>query len=152
MRGLVGFIICIVSCAVNGCVPGSGIATIHPHSEVMEPTFCIHYANEPAPIKRLKVSFGRETVWELKYAPEVSGIPSRPLSCITYGKPPPGYKETAPAPPLTPDISYYAWLWDNGHAAEVYFIIRSDASGRAIKLEYKYPYGYDRRVHVITKP
>ena len=162
MRGRIALIICIASYALNGCVPGRGFVTIHPLSEVTSPTFCLHTAvpHEPIPTKWLKVSTYAEerwkTLWELAYAPEGSDIPARPFSCITYGRPPPGYKEKAPAAALIADKWYSARLDDNADGAfpyaELHFIIRSDSSGRTTKLEYLYPGGYDKRVHVITKP
>ena len=160
MRGLLGFIICIVCCAANGCVVGMGGATLHPHSELMKPTFCIHHQGEPAPIKRLTIflesndgsDYQSRKRWELEYAPENSDMRARPFACITYGKPPPGYKETVPAQPLIVGTYYYARIYhgrsSGGYQSEVTFIVKSDSSGAPIKLEYHHPDGSG----TITKP
>lgn len=180
MRVLVALILCIASCALNGCMGTAGTITIHPHSDVTRPKFCRHSVDKPIPIMWLSVStYGAdrwEPVWELAYTPEsapepkpqnptlselvgppkAADTPARPFSCITYGRSPPGYKEKAPAAPLIPDKGYSVWIRENpdgrGFFSELHFSIKSDSSGRPIKLEYHYPGGPDRRVHVVTKP
>ena len=180
MRVLVALIICIASCALNGCTPGRGSVRIHPLSEVTSPAFCLHTgAKKPIAIKWLQVSTYAEerweTLWELAYAPEgtpepksqnptlselvnppkPADTPARPFSCITYGRPPPGYKEKTPAAALIPDTWYSVevdYRAERVYPAHLYFIIKSDSSGRSSKLEYKYLHGSSTRVHVITKP
>ena len=178
MRGLVALIICIGLSTASGCTPGRGFVALHPHSEVTSPTFCLHTGapHEPIPIRWLKVSTYHEerweTLWELVFAaegapepkprnptlselvqpPTEAVIPARPFSCITYGRVPPGYKETTPAAPLIPDTWYAArvdYRAEHVYPADLRFFIISDSSGRPIKLEYRY-LGSDKRVHVIT--
>lgn len=174
MRGLVALIICIVSCAVNGCVPGSGIVTIHPHSEVTAPTFCLYdVQSHPVSIQQIRVYLGAKVndermewsewkeyspvltgfdhkSWVLEFAPNFSDPLARPFACITYGKPPPGYEEKVPVLPLIPERFYFVSVWGKGGrpSSGVSFIIRTDSSGRAIKLEYRGDGGFQ----VITQP
>ena len=107
----------------------------------MKPTFCCHSGREPAAIKGITVYLGSDDGstyqarkrWELVYAPKDSDIPARPFACITYGKPPPGYKETVPAQPLILDTKYYAII-DHEYQAQVTFVVKSDSGGAPIKL------------------
>ncbi len=161
IRCAVGLIICLGCLVTSGCETLSGIGTIHPLSEVTLPTFCLYAGkSEPAPIKEIRVYQYQEVlegqfklpllVWVLEYAPDSSQKRSKPFSCITYGKVLPGYKEKAPALPLTPERRYYVTLWRSGASqpTEMDFRIRLSPRGIPVKLEY-HPPGV-RGVQVIT--
>ena len=162
----------------SGCVIGAGIPSIHPHSEIMAPTFCLHGGkSEPLPITRIAVERGEkvnderiewresgtpwrgvwkgrdQAAWILEYAPDDSDPPANTYACITYGKAPPGYKEKSPALPLTPERLYRVTIKteDTPAHAEMYFIIRLDSVGRPVKLEYIATNLHLRDVEVITK-
>lgn len=78
----------------------------------------------------------KKTVWFVQYLPDPLYQPLKPFSCITYGKAPPGYRERAPALPLTPETLYYVSLSSiEGHQGDMWFIIRTDTSGVPVKLE-----------------
>lgn len=174
MRGFVAVIIGIGFCALNGCTgtmgvsPNAGTITIHPLSEITTPTICRHSrysGDEPLPIMRLRVGdweleyapeYFDSPGWESKYAPPSIDIPVRPFSCITYGRAPPGYKENAPAPPLSLNKWHKVVIQERpagGGRSHLRFIIRSDSSGRPIRLEYHYRsgMGLQMRVDVISK-
>ena len=164
----------------NGCVIVAGIPSIHPHSEIMTPTFCLHYGNsEPRAITGIAVERGEkvnderiewigsdepwiamwegrdQVPWVLEYAPDGSDPPANMFSCITYGKAPPGYKEKSPTLPLTPERFYRVTIQteDADADATMYFIIRLDSVGRLVKLEYIFLHtaAQARDVQVITK-
>ncbi len=122
LRCLVALIGLLVT---SGCVIMAGTPSIHPHSEIMAPTFCLHSGkSEPRAITLITVIRGDkvnddriewlesgpawqglweghdQAAWVLEYAPDGSAPLAKAYSCITYGKAPPGYKETIPAQPL----------------------------------------------------
>ena len=145
----------------SGCVTIAGDPSLHPHSEIMAPTFCLHGGkSEPRAITEIAVIRGKkvnderiewvesgpwkgdeQVAWVLEYGPDGSDPPANTFSCITYGKVPPGYKEESPALPLTPERLYRVMIWneDASHPTEMYFIIRLDPMGRPVKLEYATP-------------
>ena len=163
---------------ISGCITKAGDPSLHPHSEIMVPTFCLHGGkSQPLPITVIAVSRGKKVnderiewdeseapvwrglwegsdqlVWVLEYAPDGSDPPANTFSCITYGKVPPGYKEESPALPLTPERLYRVWIDREGtHGVSMYFIIRLDPMGRPVKLEYTPAYTNALNVHVITR-
>ena len=161
----------------SGCVIVAGTPSIHPHSEIMAPTFCLHGGrSEPLPITGIVVERGEnvnderiewsesatpwrglwkgddQLAWSLEYMPDGSDPPANTYACITYGKALPGYKEKSPALPLTPERLYRVTIQteDADADAELYFIIRLDLVGRPIKLEYISTILDLRPVQVIT--
>ena len=162
----------------SGCVIMAGNPSIHPHSEVVAPTFCLHGGkSEPRPITRITVIQGKkvnnepiewresgypwrrlwqgddQVAWSLEYAPDGSDPPPNTYACIIYGKALPGYKEKSPALPLTPERIYNVTIQteDTPEYAELYFIIRLDSVGRPVKLEYISTILDLRPVQVITQ-
>ena len=164
----------------SGCVIMAGTPSIHPHSEIMAPTFCLHDGkSEPRAITGIAVVRGEkvnderiewlesddpwiamwegrdQAAWVLEYAPDGSDPLVKTFSCITYGKALPGYKETIPALPLTPERLYRVMIKtkDVDGDAMMYFIIRLDSVGRPVKLEYLFPHtaARARDVQVITQ-
>ena len=175
LRCLVALIGLLVT---SGCVIMAGTPSIHPHSEIMAPTFCLHGGkSEPLPITEIAVirgdkvnderiewresgnpwrglwEGGDQTAWVLEYTPDGSDPPVNTYACITYGKALPGYKEKSPALPLTPERLYSVAIQteDTPHPAEMYFIIRLDSVGRPVKLEYISTILNLRDVQVITQ-
>ena len=177
LRCLVALISLLIT---SGCVIVAGIPSIHPHSEIMTPTFCLHYGNsEPRAITGIAVERGEkvnderiewigsdepwiamwegrdQVPWILEYAPDGSDPPANTYACITYGKALPGYKEKSPALSLTPERLYRVMIQtEDGRAhATMYFIIRLDSVGRPVKLEYLFPHtaARARDVQVITR-
>ena len=164
---------------MSGCITIAGIPSLHPHSEIMTPTFCLHGGNsEPCAITEIAVvraekvnderiewvesgppvwsglwRGGDQLAWVLEYAPDGSDPPANTYACITYGKALPGYQETTPALPLTPERLYSVEVEteDAQVGALMYFIIRLDPMGRPVKLEYAPAHGGAYNVHVITK-
>ena len=148
---------------------------IHPHSTLTAPTFCLYGGkSEPRAITRIAVIRGEKVnderiewlesgntwlwkggdqeAWVLEYAPDTSAPSANTFSCITYGKAPPGYKEKAPALPLTPERLYHVII-ENGDAsvpANIFFINRLDSMGRTVKLEYTSSNHQAHNVQVIT--
>ena len=174
MRCLVVLIGLLVT---SGCMTMAGMPSIHPHSEIMAPIFCLHGGDSnPRAITRItvlrdeKVSNhpiewpesgntwlwrgGDQVAWILEYVPDAAAPSVKPFSCITYGKAPPGYKEKAPALPLTPERLYYVAIENADATAEVvlFFISRLDSMGRAIKLEYTSSNHRAHNVQEITPP
>ena len=176
LRCLVALIGLLVTC---GCVIMAGTPSIHPYSEIMAPTFCLHGGkSEPRPITGIVVERGEkvnderiewrdsgnpwwrlwkgrdQAAWSLEYAPDDSYPPANTYSCITYGKPPPGYKEKSPALPLTPERLYRVAIQTEGADgdASMYFIVRLDSVGSPVKLEYLFTHtaAQARDVQVIT--
>lgn len=156
-RPIVGFIICVGGSVMGGCVPPTaGILTIHPHSSVTAPMFCLFVGGDEAgPIGEIKVHTRGESksklVWFIEYDPDPAQPYVRPLACITYGKLPPGYKEKVPVIPLTPERLYYVNIKkprDSAYPASVSFTLRSNPSGEPVKLEYSS--GRYRGLQVIT--
>ena len=175
LRCLVALIGLLVTC---GCVIMAGTPSLHPHSDITAPTFCLHGGkSEPLPITRIAVIRGDkvnderiewresgnpwrglwegsdQTAWVLEYTSDGSDPPANTYSCITYGKAPPGYKETTPALPLTPERLYRVMIQTEGtpENATMYFIIRLDSVGRPVKLEYISTILNLRDVQVITQ-
>ena len=177
LRCLVALIGLLVT---SGCVTMAGAPSLHPHSEIMTPTFCLHGGNsEPRTITGIAVERsekvnaeriewleseepwiamweGRDQVaWILEYTPDGSDPPANTYACITYGKVLPGYQERNPALPLTPERLYRVTIWNGGSEADasMYFIIRLDSVGRPVKLEYLFLHttARARDVQVITQ-
>ena len=165
---------------ISGCVIMAGTPSIHPHSEIMAPTFCLHGGrSEPLPITGIAVERGEnvnderiewresgnpwwrlwkgrdQAAWSLEYAPDGSDPPTNTYACITYGKALPGYKEKSPALPLTPERFYRVTIQaeDADADATMYFIIRLDLAGRPVKLEYLFLHtaAQARDVQAITR-
>ena len=132
-------------------------ATVHPHSAVTAPTFCVYNEShgdeqpkrsrqsKPRAIARLEVILKRvqerpeldEAVWVIHYRPDSLYDEFKPYSCITYGKLPPGYRERAPAVPLIPERSYRVYLVPRrGWSNSLVFNIRTDTNGKPVRLEY----------------
>ena len=176
LRCLVALIGLLVT---SGCVIMAGEPSLHPHSEITAPTFCLHDGNsEPRAITRITVvrdekvnderiewvesgppvwhrlwRGGDQLAWVLEYAPDGSAPLVKTFSCITYGKAPPGYREKSPALPLTPERLYRVEVEteDAQAGALMYFIIRLDAMGRPVKLEYAPAHGGAYKVQVIPQ-
>ena len=163
----------------SGCMIMAGTPSIHPHSQIMAPTFCLHGGkSEPLPITGIAVIRGDkvnderikwgesgnpwrglwegsdQVAWVLEYVPDGSDPPANTYACITYGKALPGYKEKSPALPLTPERLYSVAIKteDTPDRAEMYFIIRLDSVGKPVKLEYISTILNQRLVQVITQP
>jgi len=175
LRCLVALIGLLVT---SGCITIAGDPSLHPYSEIMAPTFCLHDGkSEPRTITLIAVIRGEkgndepiewvesgppgrglwegdeQATWVLEYAADGSDPLVKGFSCITYGKAPPGYKEESPALPLTPERLYRVMIEreDASHPAEMYFIIRLDPMGRPVKLEYTPAHGGAYSVQVITR-
>lgn len=98
-------------------------------------------------IKQRPTRGPRKVVWYVLYLPDPILQPLSAFSCITYRTLPTGYRERAPALPLVPERLYYASLESmSGDKNGVFFIIRADASGKPIKLEYR----AEDQIHVIS--
>ena len=183
MRRVIAFFVISVGCLVSsGCVPiDLRHGYTHPHSAVTAPTFCLYWGedehSQPIPIYGVSVirlgafsddkrfewhnwrswSEGRspdQVTWEMKYVPDHEAHPlARPLSCITYGKAPPGYDEPIPPLPLIPERIYAVWIRPKNSrpASSAYFIIRADSTGHPTQLEVSHVchYGLDD-IHIIT--
>ena len=175
LRCLVALIGLLVTC---GCVIMAGTPSLHPHSEITAPTFCLHGGkSEPLPITRIAVirgdkvnderiewresgnpwrglwEGGDQTAWVLEYTSDGSDPPANTYACITYGKALPGYKEKTPALPLTPERLYRVEIeTENAQVgAGLFFIIRLDSMGRPVKLEYAPAHGGAYKVQVIPQ-
>ena len=148
--------------------------SLHPHSAVTTPTFCLYNGNDPKPIvsiiveqrpkdddqrieimewrRKLPWAASDQNAWILEYALDPSDPYQKPFTCITYGKAPPGYIEKIPAQPLIPERLYTVVLkwW-----GVVIFVIRTDSMGRPTHLEYAIdnplPGARTSGVHVITR-
>ena len=157
-------VVCLVS---GGCPGTMMHGFTHSHSEITAPTFCLYDGRlhskdtKPQPIYELRVaraeqfsddkrfewrnwqtwSKGRyddQMSWEIEYVGDDQANPlTRPFSCITYGKVPPGYDETIPAQPLIPERVYTVQLLPKSITpmSWVYFIIRADSQGQPTQLE-----------------
>ena len=161
MRGVLVVLICVGCLVSSGCVRLGPEPSVHPHSEVTAPTFCLYDGDDPQAIVLIHVmrrskddderidimewssktpwAATAQMAWKIEYAPDPEAEPSpRPFSCITYGKVPPGYIETAPAVPLIPERLYTAFIGDNSKRSPglVLFIIRASDTGSPVKLEY----------------
>ena len=169
------FVALIGLLVTGGCIIIAGDPSLHPHSEIMTPTFCLHGGkSQPLPITEIAVIRGDkvnderiewlesgdtwlwkgrdQVAWILEYTPDASDLPTNTFSCITYGKVPPGYKEESPALPLTPERLYRVRIHREGtHDVTMYFIIRLDPMGKPVKLEYARLYTNSLNVRVITR-
>ena len=79
--------------------------------------------------------------WIAQYLPDPLLAPTEPfdlLPCIVYGKLPPGYREKAPAIPLTPEKLYLVNLRakNQEYMDSLRFIIRLGPNGEPVRLEY----------------
>lgn len=79
--------------------------------------------------------------WIAQYLPDPLLAPTEPfdlLPCIVYGKLPPGYREKAPATPLTPEKLYRVNLRQKSHKYmnSLRFIVRLGPNGKPVRLEY----------------
>ena len=182
MRGIVSILICVGCLVSSGCRPIIlQHSYTHPHSAVTVPTFCLYWGedehSQPIPIYEISVnryeafsddkrfewhnwrswSEGRspdQVTWVMQYVPDDEAHPlARPLSCITYGKAPPGYDEPIPPLPLIPERIYAVWIRPKNSrpASSAYFIIRADSTGHPTQLEVSHVchYGLDD-IHIIT--
>ena len=162
MRGVIfGVLICIACLLSSACVRLGPEPSVHPHSAVTVPTFCLYDGDAPQSIVSIHVvrrskddderidimewssktpwAAADQMAWKIEYAPDSEAQTlQRPFSCITYGKAPPGYIETTPALPLIPERLYTVFMGDNSKrsARLVLFIIRSSDTGSPVKLEY----------------
>ena len=138
---------------------------LHPESAVAKPVFYLYKTyddagdfQEPDQIQSIKVylyntgdsqeridvraslSRGAEQMaWSVEYLPASSEQASRPVTSITYGEVPAGYKEKNPALPLMPERLYVAYIRRIGttySADPLRFIIRLGQSETPVKLEY----------------
>ena len=160
-RVIFGVLICIVCLFSSGCVRLGPEPSVHPHSEVTVPTFCLYDGDAPQSIVSIHVvrrskddderidimewssktpwAAADQMAWKIEYAPNPDAqLSPRSFSCITYGKVPPGYIETIPAVPLIPERLYTVFIGDNSKrsAGLVLFIIRASDTGSPVKLEY----------------
>ena len=181
-RMIVVFFICVGYLFSSGCVNVMHGLT-HPHSEITAPTFCIYdghwndQESKPLAIYHILVGRGKkinderidwskwhifspirtgadQVTWEMEYDPDgKSDPPSKPLSCLTYGKVPPGYIETIPAQPLIPERVYTVIVRPKGGMPnlDVYFIIRADSTGRPTQLEYTIQPTRLDQIHIINR-
>ena len=183
MRPVIVVLLIGVGCLVStGCVPiilWHGYT--HPHSAVTAPTFCLYWGedehSQPIPIYEISViryeafsdderfewhnwrseqePFADEVTWVMQYVPDDEAHPpARPLSCITYGKAPPGYDELIPPLPLIPERMYTVSIRPTKYPlpmSRVYFIIRADSTGHPIQLEVNNVDHRERdNIHIIT--
>ena len=183
MQGIVSILICIVCLLSSGCQTIILLyGYTHPHSEVTAPTFCLYEGrdehSQPIPIYGISVSreetfsddarfewsnwrswhkgrYADQVTWEIQYVPDDHDqAVTKPLSCITYGKAPPGYDEPIPAAPLISERLYYVHIRSKESIARraVWFILRADLTGHPTQLEVNHVdrYGLDD-VHIITQ-
>ena len=184
MRQVITFFIISVGCLVSSrCQPTMlQHSYTHPHSAVTAPTFCLYWGedehSQPIPIYEIRIiryeAFsgdkrfewrdweswreGRSAdlvIWQIQYLPDDEAHPlAKPLSCITYGKTPPGYDEPIPPLPLIPERMYTVLIRSKGllRVSQVYFIIRADSTGHPTQLEVKHVDRYGRGdIHIITQ-
>ena len=129
----------------------------------MQPTFCLYqdsYFQKRSDIGSVKVwqversseeerqwnldalqESDRQTVWRIKYESGDNSIKRQstsPVSCLTYGKAPPGYQEEVSALPLEPEEFYGVSIegYDGTPSENLYFIIRLNDTGIPERLEY----------------
>ena len=169
MRVIAFFIICVGCLVSSGCQPIMlQHSYTHPHSAVTAPTFCLYWGEDQhsQPIRIYEITVvryggfsddkrfewenweswrkGRSAdlvIWHIQYLPDDEAHPlAKPLSCITYGKAPPGYDELIPPLPLIPERMYTVWIAPKNslRGARVYFIIRADSTGHPTQLEVKH--------------
>ena len=179
MRQVIGVFLIGVGCWVSsGCVGTMLHGYPHPHSELTAPTFCLYKGWEdehaqPFPIYEICVTreetfsddtrfewdnwlswrkgrYADQVTWEIKYVPDDNDPAlTKPLSCITYGKAPPGYDELIPPLSLIPERLYTVQILPKGITpmSWVYFIIRADSQGHPTQLEVRYEYD----IHIINQ-
>ena len=137
MRRVIVVFLIGVGCLVSSGCPAINLqhGYTHPHSAVTAPTFCLYLGedehSQPIPIYEVSVAragkfsddkrfewhnwrTGQESpsidevTWVIQYLPDDHDQAlTKPLSCITYGKAPPGYDEPIPPLPLIPERLYY---------------------------------------------
>ena len=177
MRVIVVFFIGVGCFFYSGCTPTSMHGLAHPYSDIEAPTFCLYkgwatkqdakpHAIDSILIYRAgkinderfdwktEIPYSDQDTWEMAYDPDGKSKPAeKPFSCLTYGQVPPGYIETIPAQPLISERVYTVRLRrkEGGPMSWVYFIIRADAQGHPIQLEYSNSPSNLDRIHVITK-
>ena len=169
------FLIAFICLFLSGCMKHMHGIT-HPHSDITAPTFCLYdghwndQKSKPVAISRILIyragkinderfdweterPYSDQDTWEMEYDPDgKSDPPSKPLSCLTYGKVPPDYIESIPAQPLIPERVYTVRLQPQGGMPMSwgYFVIRADSQGRPTHLEYNMSPGPDD-IFVITR-
>ena len=181
-RVIVVFLIgvgCLVSSGCQTIILQHGYT--HPHSAVTAPTFCLYEGrdehSQPIPIYQIIVirheAFSDDkqfewhnwrsgqgldadqVTWEIQYVPDDHDQAlTKPLSCITYGKAPPGYDEPIPPLPLIPERIYRVGIRSKGLLpnSTAYFIIRADSMGHPTQLEVSHDRRYGRDdIHIITQ-
>lgn len=184
MRWGIAFFIISVGCLVSsGCQPTMlQHSYTHPHSAVTAPTFCLYWGEDEhsQPIRIYEITVvryeafsddkrfewrdweswreGRSAdlvIWQIQYLPDDEAHPlAKPLSCITYGKVPPGYAELIPPLLLIPERMYTVSIAraDLPPVARMYFIIRADSTGHPTQLEVKHVDRYGRGdIQIITQ-
>ena len=185
MRQVIAFFLIGVSCLIlSGCQPTMlQHSYTHPHSEMTAPTFCLYWGKDEhsQSIQIYEITVVRHeafsdnkrfewhnwrpghgepysdlVIWQIQYLPDDEAHPlAKPLSCITYGKTPPGYDELIPPLPLIPERLYTVSIRPTKYPLPmswVYFIIRVDSTGHPTQLEVKHEDRYGRGdIHIITQ-
>ena len=182
-QAIVVFLICVGCLVSSGCQRiNLQRGYTHPHSAVTAPTFCLYEGwdehAQPTPIYEISVTrqetfsddkrfewrnwrswrkgrYADQVTWEIQYVPDDHDqVVTKPLSCITFGKAPPGYDEPIPPVPLIPERIYYVSIRPKNlpPISGVYFIIRADSTGHPTQLEVNHVdrYGLDD-IHIITQ-
>ena len=164
---LIGILVsCILVCV--GCTPLPGYITIDSRSALMKPTFSMYddpYFQKRLQIKSITVKKARrspeekqrweldaswnegQTVWHLEYNVFLplywmnclfGWQPMPPVSSLTYGEVPWGYKEKVKALPLEPEQLYILSVdaaYSPRQTAPLRFIIRLNGVGVPDRLE-----------------
>ena len=181
-RVIVVFLSCVGCLGLSGCnmLTLEHVYT-HPHSAVTAPTFCFYEGrdehSQPIPIYEIIVArqerssgderfewdnwrswrkgryYADQVTWEIQYVPDGQDPTlTKPLSCITYGKAPPGYDEPIPPAPLIPERIYDVSIRSKHLIWEAYFILRADSTGHPTQLEVNHVDRYGRDdIHIITQ-
>ena len=180
-RVIVVFLICVGCLGSSGCQTLTlEHGYTHPHSAVTAPTFCFYEGrdehSQPIPIYEIRVirqekfsgderfgwdnwrswhkgRYADQVTWEIQYVPDDQDPTlTKPLSCITYGKAPPGYDEPIPPLPLIPERIYHVSIRSKHLSWGTYFIIRADSTGHPTQLEVNHVDRYGRDdIHIITQ-